>query len=452
MISEGGTNYRQRLVNRQMKRDAVGKAKSKRELAFSSPAPMKPPVKASPSLFERLSYSPLFNTQLLGGMAEQQAQAKNKYNIIQQAAENPNLSREDRRNLQISAVMESPEIKGFLEGYGGSGIIGSVARKTGSSLIKTGRGRFEPGKKGLKSLSEIITGDPTLGSFVMSRYPRLGMLARNKQLSFRGIDTPEETQVPYFRQTAKSGFERASNWLDIPFPSFGRLVNLPEASLNDISLAARGRQFDFGDPTPSVEAVKRALDIRRTDLGPASSSFGFITAPSTRYGRLPVTAPKEHVIGAAYTGADTVSNVLKYADEVSDVLELGPVLDKLEKQGRAALNPDELILVDDFFNSVIKGSGPYEIARETALKSGDLHFIRQFADEAATNKAYIEAITRLSKISDTLTDPLRMERFAKTIKPRVKFGSSWGAGKDAFDPSLVQKETREQLAQWLRNM
>jgi hypothetical protein len=452
MAVEGGANYRQMLANRQMKRSAIPKAKAKRELAFSTPAPMEAPTKPKASLFERLSFSPLFNTRLLGGMSEQAAQARNRANIIQQAAENPNLSREDRRNLQISAAMESPEVKGFIEEYGGSGVIGSVARRAAGPLVKTGRGRFESGRKGLKSLSEIITGDPTLGSFVMRRYPNLGRLAREGELSFRGIDVPEETQIPYFRQTAKGGFERASNWLNIPFSDFGRLLDVPEASLNEISVAARGRPFDFGDPTPSVEAVKRAINIRRSDLGPESSSFGFITNPASRYGRSAVTAPKEHVIGAAFTGADTVSNALRYADEVSDVLELTPILDKLEKQGRAALSPNELILVDDFFNSRIKGSGPYEVAREMALGAGDLPFIRQFSDEAATNKAYIDTISRLSKVSETLTDPLRMERFSKTIKPRVKFGSSWGVGEDAFDPSLVRREVREQLAEWLRNM
>lgn len=126
MAVEGGTPYRQRLANRVSARKS---AKRKRELAFSSPAPMEPPVKAEPSLFERLSFSPLFNTRLLGGMAEQRAQAKNRFNIIKQAAENPNLSRKERRDIQISAAMESPEVKGFIEEYGGSGVIGSISRR-----------------------------------------------------------------------------------------------------------------------------------------------------------------------------------------------------------------------------------------------------------------------------------------------------------------------------------
>lgn len=103
--------------------------KAKRELAFSRPAPMKSPEKARPSLFEKLSYSPLFDTRLLRGMTEQSTQARNRANIIRQAADNPNISRSEKRNLQLAASWESPEVKGFIEEYGGSGVIGSVARR-----------------------------------------------------------------------------------------------------------------------------------------------------------------------------------------------------------------------------------------------------------------------------------------------------------------------------------
>lgn len=334
-------------------------------------------------------------------------------------------------------------------GIAGAGGKGKAAAKT----VKLARGRFEGPRKGLAALAEIITGDPTQTSFVMKRYPTQAGLVREGAASLRGVDDPAESQVKYFRSTAKSGFERAGNWLDISFPQLGRLADASEASINDLSLLTRGKKFSFGDPTPSSESVKRALDIRRADLGPKSSSFGFVTAPMARGGNLNVTAGKEHIGGSAYQGANIASQVLKAAEEGASIDDIIPILTKLEKGGTAALNPNEIILVDAFFNSQIKGSLPYEIARKTALEQGDLPFIKQFGEGAATNEAYIDYINRMSRLDETLVDPVRMERFAKDIKPKVRFGTStFGVGKGAFDPSNSLAETRKQLAEFLMGL
>jgi hypothetical protein len=425
-------DYRRRLASR----TAMLSAKRKREKAFSSPPPnLKEPVKPVKSILERaLPF-------VFGGMGEEQAKKENRYNLAMMGADG-------KTRLDVAGL--NPIFSAFTEGYGGGGAIGSVAKKT---LTKTARGTFEPPRKGLGALAEIITGDPKMGSFVMRRYPVLGALARSGQPSFRGIDDSSATQIPFFARTAKGGFERAQNWLNIPFEDVGRLLGTGEASIEELSKAVRGRGFDFGNYVPSEEAVKRALDIRRADLGNRSSSFGFILDPTARAGRRAVTSPKEHIISAAYVGGDTASNTLSAIRQGASLDNIGPLLDKLEKQGRRALNPDELLLVDDFFNSSVKGTLPYEIAREEALKMGDLPFVRTLSDDAATHNAYVDFLSRMREVSDTLTDPLRIESFAKNIKPRVRFGeSTFRTAKEAFEPSKVTSDVRKQLADWLVNM
>lgn len=327
----------------------------------------------------------------------------------------------------------------------------SAAAKAASAATRTKRGAFESPQYGLGALAEIITGDPTLTSFVAQRYPRLAKLARQGQPIFRGIEGTPESQVPYFENTGRSGFERPNRFLNMQLPQFGTVLDRDLASANDLSIAARGRPFDFGSPRPSTKSVEAALETRRFDLGPLSSSFGFIVDPSTRTGRRPVTAGREHPGGSAYQGANITGQLLDLVTETHNLDEIAPIVTKFEKNGAAALSPDELFLVDAFFNEKVKGTLPYEVARPIGLEKGGLALERQLGDDALTHFKYTDYLDRMNIIDPLLVDPERMMKFAKTVKPRVRFGkNTFGTGKDAVDPSELSPSALFDLGELLR--
>ena len=354
-----------------------------------------------------------------------------------------------------SAASAAIAASGFANSDAAQAVPVSGVTKAGGLLTQLPRGAFENPRLGLKALTEIITGDPTQTSFVAQNYRTLAKLAMGGEASLRGVDDVAETQVKYWANTGRSGFERAGNWLDIPFPQLGRFIDQREASVNDLYKEVSGRPISFGSPKPTVEAVAKGLNERRQDLGPLSSSFGAINNPKaiTQGFRSAVTAGKEHIAGSAYQGANIAGQVLGAGNEAANIDELIPLMEKLVKHGAAALNPSELILVDAAFNSSTKGTLPYEIARPIGLAKGGLTMARQLGDDALTHKSYVSFIDRMGKLDSNLVDVNRMEKFAKEIKPKVKFAEkSFGAAKNAFDPSNTLVETRRQLGEWLAGM